>query len=320
MKNTLNLQIDTAAPCNIPQQSVETAHALDVDFLLVRIAQARQARATMAAALAQTQTQTLVTGLAALVPSPPTPAPIYETRTGTRPRKTAPCKMYSRGRCQAGDACDFLHDPDVLWTPQRNGAWCWRYLAGVCAGPCKFRHPCPEEMSSCTFAILCFSSLRGSRMTLLLVMKHTPCVIPSCPRTDCPRRHADVDFDPEFNQKQYSRQAPRLAGTISPRERAGYAAALRARLQTRTSLQVQLPFQDDRNFGSPTDSATSSGSDSVRTPATSRADLDDDWRARHSEGQAEFPHTPGATHTFAVAGEMNWKGHTRRQSVWVKGD
>lgn len=175
-------------------------------------------------------------------------------------------------------------------------------------------------------------------------MKHTPCVIATCPRADCPRRHDDIDFDPEFQEKQYRVHVPRLhdsfagnahrtatlqhmpatpVGTISPRERAEYAAALRR------ALRVQVPVPavskqpseatSSRSY-SPADSTSSSGLDTVITPVTSRADAVDDWRARDAdpEDRAAFPHTPGAAQTFAAAGRVNGKGHARRQSVWVK--
>ncbi|KZV62097.1 hypothetical protein PENSPDRAFT_758951 [Peniophora sp. CONT] len=241
-----------------------------------------------------------------------------------KPSKTAPCKMYARGRCTKGDACDFFHDPDALWTPEHGGTWCWRYMAGVCSGQCKFRHPGPEEIT--------------------ILMRHTPCVIATCPRIDCPRRHDDIDFDPEFQEKQYRVQAPRLhdsfagnaprtaslqyapvtpVGTISPRERAQYAAALRRALRVQVpvpAVNTQPSETTGSRSNSPADSTSSSGLDTVSTPATSRADAVDDWRARDvdPEDRAAFPHTPGVAQTFAAAGRVNGKGHARRQSVWVK--
>ncbi|VDC07226.1 unnamed protein product [Peniophora sp. CBMAI 1063] len=310
MKNAHNLQIDVAAVPrgNTPPQ-VQTAHALDVDVLHARIEEARQARASMEAAL----TGAPLTSIPTLVAPPPTAAPPLTApptnfHVKARPRKTAPCKMYAYGRCNSGDACNYFHDPDALWTPGRSITWCWRYMAGVCFGVCKFWHPNDKDMA--------------------ILMKHTPCLLPSCTGENCPRRHDDVDFDPEFNPAaKNAKDAPRLTSTISPRERAEHAAAMRGRLQARMPLRVNVPVSANvvhmKARASPTDSTSSSGADSLPTPATSRADTTDDWRARDSEERAEFPHTPSATSTqvFAAAmGRLHGNGHARRQSVWMKKD
>ena len=110
MKNTLNLQIDTAATPRegfAPAQQPKTTHALDVNILLGRIAEARVARATMSAALGAAPN----TGIPVLASPLPRAAPTPFAQVcvvNVKPRKTAPCKLFAQGRCPVGDACDLF--------------------------------------------------------------------------------------------------------------------------------------------------------------------------------------------------------------------